>query len=69
MSSNKPQQIRVGDTVRVRVAGRWLSALVVEDRGNLGAGGARLLRVELKRKNEASGREQFEVPAALLEAA
>jgi hypothetical protein len=58
---------RVGEKVGVRLAGRVLPAVIIEDRGDLGPGGSRLLRVELKPKNDTSGeREQFEVPAQAL---
>jgi hypothetical protein len=57
----------IGSRVRVKVGGRVLSGIVIEDRGNLGPSGKRLLRVEVA----ASDRdvEQFEVPEDAVAAA
>lgn len=55
---------RVGEEVGVRLAGRVLPAVIIEDRGDLGPGGSHLLRVELiAKKGASSERQQFEVPA------
>ncbi len=60
-------EFRLGDQVGVRLAGRVLPAVIIEDRGDLGPGGSRLVRVELKRpRNPDAEREQFEVPAQAL---
>lgn len=58
----------VGKRVGVRLGGRVLAAVVIEDRGDLGPGGARLVRVEVKPKKGDVGRapEQFEVPVGAL---
>lgn len=57
-------KVRVGKEVGVLLAGRVLPALIIEDRGNLGAGGRQIVRVELKpSKYDAEGQEpsRFEV--------
>jgi hypothetical protein len=62
--AKKPEsKVRVGKEVGVRLGGRVLPALVVEDRGNLGPGGTQVVRVELSTKDAESDREprQFEV--------
>ena len=62
-------KIRVGKEVGVLLAGRVLPALIIEDRGDLGPGGTRLVRVELKpSKYDDEGREpsRFEVPVSAL---
>jgi hypothetical protein len=46
----------------LRVAGRDVLATVVEDRGPLGVGGRRIVRVRLERPSDADALE-FEVPA------
>lgn len=71
MSAEKKQRrsvsFRVGERVGVRLAGRVLPAVIVEDRGDLGPAGSRLVRVELHRTNDSEReREQFEVPAHAL---
>jgi hypothetical protein len=60
--------VRVGKEVGVLLGGRVLRALVVEDRGALGPGGAHLVRVEVRpRKNDVEREpEQFEVPVDVL---
>jgi len=59
---------RVGEKVAIRLGGRLLHGVIIEDRGNLGPGGTRLLRVEVKAKENAADRDagQFEVPAEAL---
>ena len=61
--------VRVGKEVGVLLAGRVLPALIIEDRGNLGVGGTRLVRVELKPSEyDPEGWEpsRFEVPVSAL---
>lgn len=64
-TKKKPtMKVRVGKEVGVLLAGRVLPALIIEDRGNLGAGGRQIVRVELKpSKYDAEGQEpsRFEV--------
>ena len=59
--------IRVGQQVGVRLGGRVLRAVVIEDRGDLGPGGSHLYRVELKpAKTEDAEPARFEVPGDVL---
>jgi hypothetical protein len=63
----KKGAFRVGDHVRVRLAGRELPAVVIEDRGDLGPHGSQLLRVELNTQDgTGTEHEQFEVPMQAL---
>lgn len=62
-------EFRVGDLVRIRLAGTIYTARVVEDRGRIGVGGRRLLRIELLDGEEGEEARRFEVPAAQVEAA
>ena len=58
---------RVGEEVGLRLGGRVLRAIVIEDRGDLGPRGTHLFRVEVKpRKDSDNETEQFEVPEAAL---
>ena len=43
----RPTQIRVGDRIRFEFAGRITVGEVIEDRGGIGVGGERLLRVRV----------------------
>lgn len=45
--SPRPPQIRVGDRIRFEFAGRITEGEVIEDRGGIGVGGERLLRVRV----------------------
>lgn len=60
---------RVGDKVGLEWAGKVLLALVVEDRGNLGAHGERIVRLDIPEGADADGRWQIEVPVDWLVAA
>ena len=62
-------EFRVGDLVRVHLAGAIYTARVVEDRGRIGVGGRRLLRIELQDREEGEEAPRFEVPAEQVEAA
>jgi hypothetical protein len=59
--SNGRRRIRVGDRVSLTYGFRRARAEVVEDRGNIGAGGRRILRVRLITKSP-GGDRTFEVP-------
>ena len=70
--SSKAQQAvkaRVGDKVGLAWAGKILLALVIEDRGNLGAHGERIVRIDIPDGAVEDERWQFEVPADWLVAA
>lgn len=41
----RPARVKVGERVGVSVGGRVLAALVIEDRGNLGARGQQVVRL------------------------
>jgi hypothetical protein len=56
-------EFRVGDVVRVMFAGQLYRARVVEDRGRIGVGGRRLLRVEIMDTETGDEPRRFEVPA------
>jgi hypothetical protein len=55
-------KVRVGDKVGINWAGRGLLAHVVEDRGNLGAHGERVVRLDIAEGAEQDERMQIEVP-------
>lgn len=59
----KAVKARVGDKVGLEWAGRILLALVIEDRGNLGAHGERIVRIDLPDWAAQDERYQLEVPA------
>jgi len=54
---------KVGSRVMVTFGGKEVAAIVIEDRGPLGVGGRRLLRVRLDFGDEGEPIE-FELPAA-----
>mgnify|MGYP001612194702 CR=1 FL=1 len=54
---------KVGSRVMVTFGGKEVAAIVIEDRGPLGVGGRRLLRVRLDFADEGDAIE-FELPAA-----
>ena len=58
----KIRTLHVGDRVSFRFAGQKRIARIIEDRGNIGVGGRRLIRVEFVRPHGQIG-ESFEVPA------
>jgi hypothetical protein len=58
----------VGSRVKLSFGGREVVATVVEDRGNIGVGGRRLLRVRVELTGGAEPIE-FEVPATDVKAA
>ena len=55
------QPYRVGDRVKMDWGGHAIEGTVVEDRGNLGVGGRRILRVHFK--FDEYDEDTFEVPA------
>jgi hypothetical protein len=61
-SRQKIRTVRVGDRVSFRFAGQKRIARIIEDRGNIGVGGRRLIRVVFVRPHEQFG-EPFELPA------
>ena len=67
--SPRPVKARVGDKVGLTWAGKVLLALVVEDRGNLGVHGERIVRIDLPEGATDDERWQLEVPADWLVAA
>jgi hypothetical protein len=58
-----PKVPRVGSRVRFELGGRDVVATVIEDRGGVGMGGRRLLRVRLH-WTDVSEPIEFEIPAA-----
>ena len=62
-SRRNNRAFRVGGKVYIRMGGKKRVARIVEDRGAIGIGGRRLLRVALSRPN-GEVMETFEVPAA-----
>lgn len=67
--ANPAREVHVGDRVGLKWAGKVLLALVVEDRGNLGAHGERVVRLDLPEGAETDQRWQIEVPVDWLVAA
>ena len=65
----KAPRTRVGDKVGLAWAGKLLLALVIEDRGNLGAHGERIVRIDIPDGAVEDERMQLEVPADWLVAA
>ncbi|MCC6334314.1 MAG: hypothetical protein IT380_10045 [Myxococcales bacterium] len=61
-----PAKVRVGNKVGILWAGKGLVAQVVEDRGNLGANGERVLRLDIEEGSAANERMQLEVPVQWL---
>lgn len=57
---------RVGELVRFRMGAQDVIGRVVEDRGLIGVGGRQIVRLEVAGGSDEP--EQFEMPAALLEA-
>jgi hypothetical protein len=57
----RDEQYRVGDRVKMDWGGHEIQGTIVEDRGNLGVGGRRILRVHFK--FDEYDEETFEVPA------
>lgn len=66
---HQARKVRVGDKVGLEWAGKVLLALVVEDRGNLGAHGERVVRLDIPEGAQADERWQIEVPVDWLVAA
>jgi len=62
--ANSAERLKVGSRVRLMLGGREVVAVVVEDRGPLGVGGKRLLRVRLDPAPEEIEPVEFEVRAA-----
>ncbi|HYW25568.1 MAG TPA: hypothetical protein VE953_15470 [Terriglobales bacterium] len=58
------EDVRVGTRVGVRFGSELRSAVVIEDRGSLGPGGERLLRVRLQMPADAED-EAFEIEVPL----
>lgn len=61
--SNRSSDFKVGSRVKLMLGGREVRAVVVEDRGHLGVGGAQLLRVRLDIPEEDMEPVEFEVRA------
>jgi hypothetical protein len=59
-------RINVGDRVRYETVGGGFKAEVIEDRGNLGVGGRRMLQIRTLSEVEGAGVE-FPVPEEELE--
>lgn len=64
----KKRKLKVGDRVLIQRAGGVARAVVIEDRGNLGVGGRRILRIRVESEHT-SEPAVFEVPEADLSAA
>lgn len=63
--SNKSQVTPpVGARVEVFFGTDWVGATVIEDRGNIGVGGRRLLRVRLEMPDTGDDPLELELPAA-----
>lgn len=60
-TARRPRSINVGDRVTVRAAVGRVAAVVVEDRGHLGFGGRRILRVRRTGPTDVEWPE-YEVP-------
>ncbi len=58
----RPARVRVGDQVRVSVGGQTLDAVVIEDRGNLGAHGQQVVRLAVEDTFNPAESFQVEVP-------
>ena len=58
----RPTRVRVGDHVRVSVGGQTLEAVVVEDRGDLGAHGQQVVRLAVEDAFNPAESFQVEVP-------
>lgn len=70
MRSAKPRNkaLKVGSRVTLDFGGREVEGVVIEDRGPLGVGGRRLLRVRLEARDVAEPIE-LELPKSKLKAA
>ena len=64
--AHQGHKVRVGDKVGLMWAGKGLVAQVVEDRGNLGAHGERVVRLDIAEGAEQNERMQIEVPVEWL---
>jgi hypothetical protein len=62
-------EFKVGDMVVLTLAGVVRTARVIEDRGRIGVGGRRLLRIELIDPDLGDDVPRFEVPAEQVQAA
>jgi len=58
----RPVRVRVGDHVRVSVGGQVLEAVVIEDRGDLGAHGQQVVRLAVEDAFNPAESFQVEVP-------
>jgi|HubBroStandDraft_6_1064221.scaffolds.fasta_scaffold223400_3 hypothetical protein len=61
-AKGRGRPIKVGDRVKVLFGPNRIPAVVIEDRGNIGVGGRRLVRVRVKVDDLGNVRE-FECPA------
>ena len=60
--AKRPPKFHVGDRVKVRFGDGLARARIVEDRGNIGVGGRRIVRIKLAME-EPEVDMSFEVPA------
>ena len=66
---SRPTRVKVGERVGFSVGGRRLAAVVVEDRGDLGARGQQVVRLEVEDALVPSERFEVEVPVDWVEPA
>jgi hypothetical protein len=65
----QPTRVKVGERVGYSVGGRRLTAVVIEDRGDLGAQGQQVVRLEVEDPVFSSEHFEVEVPVEWLESA
>lgn len=68
MPKTKRKIVRVGDQVGIEMAGRIRTATVIEDRGNLGVGGKRVVRIDVE-TDPSTDHYRVEVPVDWLKPA
>lgn len=66
MTSTASKKVSSGDTVYVRFGKYTLQALILEDRGRIGARGRHLFRVRLVGESTASEDLELEVPRSAI---
>jgi hypothetical protein len=67
-TTRKKRKLRVGDRVSIQRGTRTVRATIIGDRGHIGVGGRRLLRIKHD-SSDTSEPAMFEVPEADLSAA